>query len=374
MVHIIVEYNKLSIPIDVDKELYNYIGDPYVSVDDQVISVDKKIRSCLKMWTPSSKISENIGEFLILPDGQICSKPKLEKVDYGDIIFFSDTKTYTLTKIKLNILTKQSLYDIAFKNFEYRPGYILDLYLNGSVLNDDSDGKYEHLMVIECRYIPISEWNKCGWYLYEGIDKNLKISLGPKLLADHSSSYIQYTQLTLSYADKILDQNKSLYEQHVSPFAKYEVVCDRRTAYYPNSDIFIFVKNLIGTSITIPMSYMETIYNLKQKIENIEGVPIESQGFIFAGRYLSNDMSIKEARLSDECTVHLYLRLRGGMLQSTSGRQNFEMLQMPKTKYYLISKSHKIELEPHIKFSAIQKICAIWDSTDFTISTETIQL
>eukprot|EP01119_Soliformovum_irregulare_P015323 TRINITY_DN4303_c0_g1_i3.p1 TRINITY_DN4303_c0_g1~~TRINITY_DN4303_c0_g1_i3.p1 ORF type:complete len:392 (-),score=114.53 TRINITY_DN4303_c0_g1_i3:85-1260(-) len=90
----------------------------------------------------------------------------------------------------------------------------------------------------------------------------------------------------------------------------------------------IFVKSLNGKSYTIPVQSQTTVDGIKQSIEAIEGTPVDQQRLIFAGRQLEDGKTVEDYSILKEAMLHLVLRLRGGMLTSTSGRSDFEEIQM----------------------------------------------
>ena len=94
----------------------------------------------------------------------------------------------------------------------------------------------------------------------------------------------------------------------------------------------IFVQTLTGKKFSLVVSPSETVEEVMGKIHEQEGIPVDQQRLIFAGKQLETEFTLADYNVSNESTLHLVLRLRGGMAHWTSSREDYEMLHLEKFK------------------------------------------
>ena len=91
-----------------------------------------------------------------------------------------------------------------------------------------------------------------------------------------------------------------------------EIELVQESVYEALSDIIISVKTLTVKSIDIFIDPLSTIEFLKKVIQEKEGIPIDQQRLIFAGKQLEDIKDLASYEIVNESAIHLVLRLRGG--------------------------------------------------------------
>ncbi|CAL5222513.1 g4888 [Coccomyxa viridis] len=73
----------------------------------------------------------------------------------------------------------------------------------------------------------------------------------------------------------------------------------------------IFVKGVTSLDVNAE----DTVQIVKEQIQSKQGVPVEEQRLIYAGRQLDDELTLSQCSVERDSTLHLVMRLRGGIIE-----------------------------------------------------------
>lgn len=90
-----------------------------------------------------------------------------------------------------------------------------------------------------------------------------------------------------------------------------ERVSKRKRQNLSADNFEIFVKSLLGKTLTLTVDKHTDTEDLKKMIYEKEGIPPDQQRIVFAGHQFANEEKLVDWRVGKHCTMHLLLKLGG---------------------------------------------------------------
>ncbi len=113
----------------------------------------------------------------------------------------------------------------------------------------------------------------------------------------------------LFLAGSELDDDKKLRDCEIQDGSVLDLIATVTTLTHSTTDILLFVKTLTGKTLTLTVTPTDKVLDLKNQIQEKEGILVSHQCLVAAGRQLENDVDVSSCNVQNQSVLHLVLRL-----------------------------------------------------------------
>ncbi|KAJ6230681.1 polyubiquitin-like [Anaeramoeba flamelloides] len=137
------------------------------------------------------------------------------------------------------------------------------------------------------------------------VQKNWKISTLKNLIAEMKNW--ENDRITLYLDNQVLKDNTKLESKEIE---EGEIL---NMTYRGVAKMQIFVRTLQGATATFNIPVNSTHKDIKEQLKDRFGIPVDQQRLIYGGKEIIKDnLLLTEYGVTNNSTLHLVLRLRGG--------------------------------------------------------------
>jgi hypothetical protein len=116
------------------------------------------------------------------------------------------------------------------------------------------------------------------------------------------------------FRNTLNDETRKIYrERYQDRFIHLDELVHFLKSFYQDVLFKVYIKHMTGRSIEIQIKHQMSIEEIKMKVQDILGIPLDQQRLIFAGKELNDSNVAGMYNIAENVSISLVLRLRGGM-------------------------------------------------------------
>ena len=214
---------------------------------------------------------------------------------------------YTIGRLKQILATRESLSEEDIEIYFTRVRLDNDRTLRSYVIESN------HMLHVEVTPPPIlqltiSVQNEDSDDLELEEPNNLTVEGLKRVILAKRSHPIATQQLF--FGGRELENQEKLRDCQVVSGSKLDLILASNALSDPaQTTMYLFVKTLTGKTITLETQLSDTVRSLKEKIYEKEGVEIDSQCLVLAGKQMENSETVGSIGVQNQSVIHLVFRV-----------------------------------------------------------------
>jgi len=158
---------------------------------------------------------------------------------------------------------------------------------------------------IKFTFLDISDPKKSFIYELDSTKENLNMKDFLSLISEEKHSLFKITDF---YGFTIQRDRPVSYYRDLHPFyIEQSISKEEKSVEFP-----IFIKTLTGKTLEKSITTFATAYDLKEAIEETEGIPVDQMRLVFSSKVLQDDWTLVDYGVEEKSVINLILSLRGG--------------------------------------------------------------